>query len=303
LTLLGARELAPIATINASGLVSDIVEERGFLYVATDNGVIDIIDLASQKIVRQIMVPPLVKMDEHIPARIHSIDRFENRTLFVTSASNAYRNVWVEENGIITKIIDAQKHKMPKSAFFDSEGKIVLGSFGSDILRYDESDSGMLYERHISESTMGGMVLDSERKHMLLSDESGTVRLIDINTSRIIRTFDSEHVDNIYRVAYANGIIVTAGQDRRIGVYGENRDPYHLKSDFLVYSVAISPSGKQALYSSGTEHHLQLFDPETGKRGDTLVGHQATPNKILFITEKAIISAGDEETLYFWLLP
>jgi len=301
---LQAKDLSPIATIKASGMVSDIVEDQGFLYVATDAGVVDIIDLSTQKIVRQIPFSPIIRSDTFsTPVRIHAIDRFHGRTLMVTSAADAYRNVWIEENGTLRKVIDAQKRKMPKSAFFDKEGKIVLGSFGSDVLRYDESDNGILYERHISESTMGGMVLDSNREKMIISDESGSVRLIDINSSRIIETFDSEHVDNIYRVAYANGTIITAGQDRRIGIYRKNKDAYHLKSDFLVYSVAISPSGERALYSSGIEHHLQLFNPDTGSMGDRLVGHRATPNKILFVTEKAIISAGDEETLYFWIIP
>jgi WD40 repeat protein len=285
-------------------MVSDIAEEDGYLYVATDNGIVDIVDLTTQKIVRQIRFDPIGRSGGVLtPARIHAIDRFRGKTLMVTSAADAYRHVWVESNGTLAKVIDASRHKMPKSAFFDHEGRIVLGSFGSDILRYDESDSTLLYERHISESTMGGMVLDTRREKMILSDESGRVQVIDINSSKVIDTFDSEHVDNIYRVAYANGIIITAGQDRRVGVYIGRDKAYHLKSDFLVYSVAISPSGRTALYSSGTEHYLQIFNPLTGSKGHLLVGHQATPNKILFVTEKAIISAGDEDTVYFWLLP
>jgi len=299
-----ADSISPIAKIKVSGLVSDIVEERGYLYVATDNGVVDIIDLASQKIVRQIHFDPIERSgDISTPARVHSIDRFRGKTLMVTSAPNSYRHVWIEQNGILTKIIDAGKRKMPKYALFDKEGKIVMGTFGSDILRYDTFDSFSHYERQISESTMGGMVLDAKREKMVISDESGSVQLIDINSSRLLQEFDSEHVDNIYRVAYANGIIITAGQDRRVGVYIGSDRAYHIKSDFLVYSVAISPSGKTALYSSGTEHHLQLFSPITGNKGNLLVGHHATPNKILFINEKAIISAGDEEYIYFWMLP
>jgi len=298
------EEISPIATIKASGLVSDIAEENGYLYVGTDAGVVDIIDLTSRKIIRKIHFDPIVRSETlQTPVRIHAIDRFRGRTLMVTSAANAYRHVWVEEDGHLKKVIDASARKMPKSAFFDKEGKIVMGSFGSDILRYSEDDNGIVYERHISESTMGGMTLDPKREKMVISDESGSVKLIDINSSRVLQRFDSEHVDNIYRVAYANGTVITAGQDRRVGVYRQHKDAYHLKSDFLVYSVAISPSGMTALYSSGTEHHLQLFNPQTGRKGDTLVGHRATPNTILFITEKAIISAGDEETLYFWLLP
>ncbi|QOR62825.1 WD40 repeat domain-containing protein [Sulfurovum sp. ST-21] len=302
--LIHSRELTPIATLKASGIVSDIVEDKGYLYVATDSGVVDVIDLTTQKITKQIHFDPIVRSDDLITqTRIHSIDRFGGKTLMVTSAANAYRHVWVEQNGTLTKVIDAKKHKMPKCAFFDKEGKIVLGTFGSDIMRYDTAESFSLYERHISESTMGGMALNKKREKMAISDESGRVQLIEINSSKVVQEFDSQHVDNIYRVAYRGNIIITAGQDRRVGVYIGKERAYHIKSDFLVYSVALSPSGEKALYSSGTEHHLQLFNPATGMKGDKLVGHQATPNKILFITEKAIISAGDEETVYFWMLP
>jgi WD40 repeat protein len=304
LSVLFAKDILPIAKIEVSGIVSDFVEDRGYLYVATDVGIVDIIDLSSRKIVKQIVLPPLISaQDGEIPARIHAIDRHNNKTLLVTSAANAYREVWIEENGRLKKIIDAQKRIMPKSAFFNEKGKIVFGTFGSDIILYDNEENYRIYESHISESTMGGMVLSSDKKKMVISDESGMVKLIDVNSSKIEKEYSREHVDNIYKVAYSNGIIVTAGQDRRVGVYfTDSGDSYHLKSDFLVYCVGLSPKATTAVYSSGTEHHLQLFNPTTKSKGDRLVGHYATPTKILFINEKALISSGDEEKVFFWLL-
>ena len=302
--LLMATEIQPLATIEVSGLVSDMVEENGYLYVATDNGSVDIIDLAEQKIIRQIHFDTIHRSDgSATPARIHAIDRYGGKTLMVTSAPNAYRHVWVEENGTLIKVIDASRNLMPKYAFFDKSGNIVLGGFGSDITRYDTSDNFIHYSRQISESTLGGMGLDEKREIVAMADESGSVAIVEINSSKVLQRFDKEHVDNIYRVAYANGTLVTAGQDRRVGVYLYSGRSYHLGSDFLVYAVAVSPSGKRALYSSGTEHILQLFDTMTGKKGEKLMGHHATPGKILFITEKAVISSGDERKIYFWKLP
>ncbi|OQX49668.1 MAG: nitrate reductase [Epsilonproteobacteria bacterium 4484_20] len=305
LSVLQGKDISPIAKIEVSGIVSDFVEDQGYLYVATDVGIVDIIDLSSRKIIKQIVLPPLVSaQDGEIPARIHTIDRFRNKTLLVTSAPNAYREVWIEENGQLKKIIDAQQRIMPKSAFFNEKGKIVFGTFGSDIILYDNEESYRVYESHISESTMGGMVLSSDKKKMVVSDESGTVKVIDIDSSRIEKEYSREHVDNIYKVAYSNGIIVTAGQDRRVGVYfTDSVDSYHLKSDFLVYCVGLSPRATTAVYSNGTEHHLQLFDPVSRNKGDRLVGHYATPTKIHFINEHALISSGDEDKVFFWLLP
>ena len=296
-----AKNISPITTIEASGLVSDFVEDAGYLYVATDAGVVDIIDLSSQKIVKQINIEPIkISTGEYVPARIHSVDRFQGKTLLVTSGISAYRNVWIDDGKDLKKIIDEKKRMMPKSAFFTAEGKIVFGTFGSDISLYDNEENYKLYDTHISESTMGGMVLSQDKKKMVISDESGTVRLVDVKSSKVEKVFSSEHVDNIYRVAYSNGIILTAGQDRRVGIYPENKKAYHIKSDFLVYSVGVSPSGATGIYSSGTEHHLQLFNTENGQKKDILIGHFATPNKIMFINENSLISSGDENRIFFW---
>jgi len=298
-----AKEISPIATIKTSGMVSDFVEDQGYLYVATDAGIVDVIDLSTQKIVRQIKVAPLISArGESIPARVHAVDRSQGKTLLITSGNNAYRNVWIDDGKQLKKIIDEKAHIMPKSAFFTNDGKILFGSFGSDIILYDMQENSKRYERHISESTMGGMTLSEDKSKMIVSDESGEVRVIDVNSSKVLNTFNREHVDNIYRVAYAKGTIVTAGQDRRVGIYRENGTSYHLKSDFLVYAVGISPSGRTALFSNGFEHDLQLFDIATKRKGDRLVGHYAIPNKILFVNENSIISAGDEEKIFFWKL-
>jgi len=100
-------------------------------------------------------------------------------------------------------------------------------------------------------------------------------------------------------VAYSKGIILTGGQDRRVGIYTQNH-AYHINSDFLVYCVGISPSSHIGVYSSGLAHDLQLFDTTNGKKLHKLIGHQATPNKILFVDETLLISTGDEYTIYFW---
>ncbi len=303
LLTINAKDLSPIATIKASGLVSDFVEDDGYLYVATDAGSVDIIDLSLRKIVDKITIDPLkTGRGETVPARIHSVDRFKGKTLFVSSAQNAYRNVWIHDGKELKKIIDDKKHIMPKRAFFTSDNKIIFGTFGSDVILYDKQENYRLYDNHISDSTMGGMVLSPDKKKMIIADESGVTRLIDVKSSKVEKTFSSEHVDNIYRVAYSNGLIITAGQDRRVGVYPPNGKAYHIKSDFLVYCVGLSPSSKIGVYSSGTENDLQLFNTKDGSKIDRLVGHYASVNKIMFINENALISAGDEETIFFWII-
>lgn len=283
--------------------MSDFVKDGDYLYVATDEGVVDIIDLFTQKVVNQIRLEPLkTTMGNLVPARIHSIDRYQGKTLLVSSGPTAYRNVWIHDGDNLHKIIDEEKHLMPKRAFFTAEGRVILGTFGSDVTLYDTEENYKLYNTHISESTMGGMVLSQDKQKMILSDESGTVRLIDVNSSRVEETFSTEHVDNIYSLAYKKNTLITAGQDRRVGVYHKDQEAYHLKSDFLVYCVGLSPSANTAVYSSGENNHLQLFNTKDGSKTDRLVGHYATPNKIIFVSENTLISSGDEESIFFWVL-
>ena len=123
--MLDAKNITPITTIEASGLVSDFVEDAGYLYVATDAGVVDIIDLGTQKIVRQINFEPMkISTGEYVPTRIHSVDRFQGKTLLVTSDISAYRNVWIYDGQLPKKIIDEKKRMMPKRAYFTSEGQM-----------------------------------------------------------------------------------------------------------------------------------------------------------------------------------
>ena len=88
-----AKDIKPIATLPVSGLVSDFVEDDGLLYVATDAGVVEVIDLFTQKVVNQIHFKPMKTfMGDFVPVRVHSVDRFQGKTLLVTSGSSAYRN-------------------------------------------------------------------------------------------------------------------------------------------------------------------------------------------------------------------
>lgn len=273
-----AKDIKPIVTLKVSGLVSDFVKDGDYLYVATDEGVVDIIDLFTQKVVNQIRLEPLkTTMGNLVPARIHSIDRYQGKTLLVSSGPTAYRNVWIHDGDNLHKIIDEEKHLMPKRAFFTAEGRVILGTFGSDVTLYDTEENYKLYNTHISESTMGGMVVSQDKKKMFLSDESGTVRFMDIYSSKVEKSFSSQHVDSIYSVAYAKDTLITAGQDRRVGIYIKDKEAYHIKSDFLVYCVGLSPSAKTGIYSDGLNNHLQLFNTQDGSKMDRLIGTMQHP--------------------------
>ncbi len=302
-SVLVSRDIAPLFTLRTSGLVSDFVVDEGRVYVATNSGSIDIFDLQTQKVVDRIVLEPIITArGETIPTAIHSVDRLNGKTLFVSSGSAGYRIVWVYENFELKKLVDIESKILAKKARFIDNEHILLGTFGSDVMLFDTNEGYRLYNSHISQSAMGGMVLSEDKQRMVMGDESGVVRIIDVATSDIIKKLPAQNLDNIYRIAYKNGTIITASQDRRVGVYPSQGQAYHLKSNFLVYAVGLSLDGKIGVYSSGTEHTLQLFDTQTRAKKERLIGHKAVVNKIEFLHSKIIISAGDEQRIFVWNL-
>ena len=296
-----ARDIAPVFTLKSSGFVKDFVVDGDRLYAATDRGSVDVFDLNTRRIVHQILVEPITDYkDEPVAPIILSVDRFNGKTLFVSTGEDGYRNVWVHDGMHLKQVIGPKDKLTTKEARFIDDERMMFGTLAYEMILYNTGDNFQAYSRHVDQSAFADVELSEDRKTMVTSAESGEVSLIDVDSSKVIKVFSSENVDNVYRVAYRNGTVITAGQDRRVGVYPKHAKAYHIKSDFLVYCVGLSPSGKTGVYSSGVNSDLQVFDVTTGVKRDRLIGHFATLNAIRFINEKEFFSAGDERDIFFW---
>ena len=303
LQTINAKEIHPTFTLKSIGYVNDFVVVKDKLYAANDAGTVDIFDLKTKKIVNQIILnPTLTGRENLISPNIISVDHLNGKTLIVSIGKKAYRNVWIYENHKLKQIMNESKKLTIKEAKFIDDEKIMLGTFGSDIILHDTTEKYNLYNSHISQSTLGDITLSHDKKKMIMSDESGEVKIVDVQSSQVDSRHSSQNVDNIYHVAYANGVVITAGQDRRVGVYQDGEKDYHIKSNFMVYCVGITPSGKTGIYSSGEQGDLQLFDTKTKQKGDVLVGHDGVINQIHFINEKELFSSQRANTIFFWRL-
>ena len=266
-------------------------------------GCIDIFDINTQKILNRIVLPLLATTrGKLISANIISVDYLDGKVLILSIGQNSYRNVWIYENYELKQIVDESKKLTIKEARFINKEQILFSTFGSEVILHDISEQYNVYKTHISQSTMGDMVLSANKKEMILSDESGEVRLIDVETSKVLKNYKPQNLDNVYHVAYNNNVILTAGQDRRVGVYGARDEDYYLKSDFLVYCVGLSPNGEIGVYSSGEENHLQLFNTKNKKLGDVLVGHKTPISQIKFKNNNELYSVGSRNDIFYWRL-
>ena len=298
-----SKDILPSATYYSVGFVNDFVINNGKIYAANDMGTVNIFDIKSKKIINQITLPPLTSsMNKIIPANILSVDYIKGKVLILSVGKNSYRNVWIYENYMLKQIINEDKKISIKEARFINENQIILATLGSDIILHDMSENYNLYNTHISNSAMSDISLSADKTNMITADESGSVKIINVKSSNTLQTYSSQNVDNIFKVAYSNGVIITAGQDRRVGVYQKKQKPYYIKSNFLVFCVGISPNGKIGVYSSGEENHLQLFFTKSEKKFDRLVGHKKVVNKIEFINKNEIFSSSRNNKILYWKL-
>lgn len=302
-TALFAKDIYPTSTFKSIGYVNDFVLHQNRLYVANDMGTIDIFDIETQKIIKQIVLPPLeTARNRLVPQNIISVDCFEDKVLIISIGKNSYRNVWIYEKHDLKHLIDEKKKLTIKEARFVDSERIIFGTFGSEIILHDTSEKYNIYKNHISGSTMGDLALSHDKKKMVISYESGEVKLVDIASSKIQKVYESQNVDNIYSVAYNSGVIITGGQDRRVGVYQDGVADYHIKSDFMVYCVGLSPDGKTGLYSSSEESTMQLFNTKTKLQGDKLVGHKTPIKQITFVNNSELYSIGSRREILYWRL-
>ncbi len=298
-----AKDIAPTSKFRSIGFVNDFVVNSKYLYAASDLGVVDIFDLNTRKIINQILLPPLTtETNMLIPAPIISVDYLNGKVLIVSVGKKTYRNVWIYENHELKNIANEEKKLSIKEARFLNDGQIIFGTLGSVVILHDTSEHYNLYKSHISYSAMGDMQLSFDKTEIVTADEGGEVQIMDAKTSKVKKRYSSQNVDNLFHVAYSSGVVITAGQDRRVGVYQKDRDAYHIKTDFLVYCVGLSPSAKLGIYTSGEEMNLQLFNPKTKELGDRLVGHKTVPNQIKFINEKELFSSDGRRDIFYWKL-
>ncbi|NQY22147.1 MAG: nitrate reductase [Campylobacteraceae bacterium] len=289
--------------INTKEIVSDFVFNDKYLFIANIKGSIEIFDFQSKKMVNEIIFPlEQTLKGKLVRSKILSIDELNNKLLIVRSSVKAFREVWVYENRILRKIISLEDKLSIKEARFASEGKIILSSLGNELMSYDLNESYMSYKRQIEESYFTDMELSSDKKTLVSASESGIVSLIDVKTGDILKTFSSENVDSIYKLAYVKGTIITAGKDRRVGVYQKGEKAYHLKSNFLIYCVALSPSALNAIYTKDEDSNLEVFSLKSKKSLYTLEGHFAVVDNIKFINEYELFSSGAEKKIFYWKL-
>lgn len=297
-SLLSSNMIQPSTQFVANGSVTDIVYKDKKLYAATDASCVNIFDVDTQEINKTIKLEQITDfMGDLIDSKVYSVDVINNKILILSQAQRGARRVHIYESDTLKLILPYTKKLFIAKAKFVNENTIVLGLLSNEIISYDINKKKENYVVQVSGSKFSNFVLNENKTQIIVADESGNLKIHNTKNGEFIKELSGKNLDNVFGVDTKNGVIITAGQDRRAVVYSAAHSAYYKSSGFLIYSAGLSPSGKIGAYASDEQNNITVFNIQTKKNIGIFTGNKMTLTNILFINEKEMFSSSDDNTI------
>ena len=305
--------LEPSAKIELQNSVVDMIKVNNTLYVATDFGEVIAInpDNKSQTLLVRL---PLVTtfLDDLYAPKVFGVDTLDNQRFLITSESDkGGKNLFLYHQKL-NQIFSKNDSLNIKKAAFINQDKIFLALASNEIILYDLNNKQFSYRIQLSEAPFSDFWLSEDRQYFLVSCESGILYFGSTLEGKVLVKLEGVNKDKVYQSlmslnAKGEWVVISGGQDRKVGVYTLNKDLhynyYSLETDFLFYSVGLNSNGRLGAFSSDENNTISVFDTITKAQIAKLVGHQNLLNTIIFLEDKYIVSAEDGKSILFWKLP
>jgi len=307
-----ATTLQPSYVYQADGFVTDIVTDNNKIFVSTQASTINIFDLKTKKLIKTISIPQIKDfMGDLADAKIYNLDIYQNKLLFTAQASKGFREVYLYENNILTKIISVNQMLLIAKTKFVNKKQIVFSTLGNEMYLYDIQQKKIIWKINVKKeddsfnSKFSDFAINEERNSIVIADESGDLKIVDIKKAKVIKYLEARNLDNVFKVDFKNNKIITAGQDGKCVFYdlSKNSD-YYLKEKrwFLIYAAGLSPSGNKGAFSSDEENNVTIFDTNTKQKLFKLENNVMTLSSILFLNEDEIIVTTDSDRFNYYNL-
>ena len=298
-SLYGAKIQEANSKFLASGGVVDIIISDEKLYAATDAGSVDIFDIKTTKLIEKITVEKITDfMGDEIDSKIYSVDKLGKKILILSQAQKGARRVHINQDGKSELVVPYTDRLFIAKAKFINENTILLGLLSNEIISFDIKEKKTNYRIQISQSKFSNFVLNEDKTEVVIADESGDLKIHNTKDGSFIKELSGQNLDNVFQVDYKNGVIATAGQDRRAVIYlTKSNSTYYKSANFLIYSVGLSKNGELAGYASDENNNVTVFNTKTQKVLGKYGGNKMTLTHILFLNENEFLSSSDDKTI------
>lgn len=293
--------------VSALRLLETKTQSTPKLYVSTNSGVVDIYDLnailtkKALKPQHSITLPSYKDLfDNVVERRIFHTDVNKNGEALIVASNATKRDLFLYKNGkseIIIEDLDVAK------VLWLNENTFAVGFVGNEVWIVDAKSKKVLHKRKIGIYRFSDMLFNRADNLLYTTGESGAIYALDSNNANLVAKFDGVHKDNIFALALAKNTLVSGGMDKRLAVYeiksqgrvAELKEV--LRSNFLIYSVAISEDSQYIAYMSDESGEISVLKgkDEVAK----LSGIDALPNTLIFYKHYIIVGT-DSNKIYFF---
>ncbi len=303
-TFIDAKTLQPAHIYLGSGSVTDLVYQDGLLYSATAEGAVDIFNTKEEKLKQKITLPKIKDFTgDEVNSKVYSVDIAEGKIMIASQGNMGYRRIHIFANNSLTEVISTAKNFTIAKAKFVDTNTILIALLSNELILYNMKNDKYLYHKQIGGSKFSDFALNEDKTQVIIADESGDMKLIDVKEGKIIKMLKGGNLDNVFQVDFKNKTILTAGQDRRVALYGtQDSRAYHKEASFLIYSVGLSPSAALAGFASDEHNNVTIFNTQSKSDLYTLGEHKMTLTNILFINEEELFTASDSKEINYWKL-
>jgi serine/threonine protein kinase len=150
------------------------------------------------------------------------------------------------------------------------------------------------------------IAVDRKGETLVSSSQDGTIKLWDLITGRLTRSF-AAHADTVRSLSLsADGQTLASGNgDNTVKVWNlQTKELQHTLAEHTapVWSVALSRDGRTLISGSG-DRTIKVWDLETGQLVCTLTGHQGKVYAVaLSPDEQTVVSGSTDRTIKVWNL-
>ncbi|MFT7004800.1 MAG: DNA-binding beta-propeller fold protein YncE [Sulfurimonas sp.] len=294
----------PNSKFIASGAVVDLMYKDKKLYAATSSGSVDIFDIDTHKLVQQIEVEKIKDfMGDKSNSKVYSVDKINDKILVLSQGQKGARRIHIYQNKKLKLIIPYTKKLFIAKAKFLDKNTIIMALLSNEIISYNIKKATQNYRIQVSQSKFSNFSLTENKKEIVVADESGIISILNAKNGLVKKRLSGQNLDNVFQVDIKNGIIATAGQDRRMVIYTlKSNAAYYEMSDFLIYSVGLSPSGKIVGYASDQNNNITVFNTQSKKVLGKFGGNKMTLSNILFLNESTFLCSSDDKTINMYTI-
>ncbi len=291
--------------IKTSAPVSDFIIDGKELICSTTKGTIQYYSFPIGKKTKSIKFPKSKDFaGDLIDAEVFKLDKYKNTVFALVRGKHGFNDIYSVVNSDKKLLIDGGSvNSVIVDIAISSDNMLLLALLSNELIKYDFINKKQIYRKQIGAYAFSTLCLSADKKTMFSSDESGIVYQTNVLNGEVVKQYKGQSVDIVLSIDNAKGKIVCGGKDRRIAVYNQfTTNSFRINYDSFVTTIGINPSAKIMAWYNDLTNDIEIVDLSSKVTLKSLKGHNSMVNKILFVSDNKMVSAGIDNQIIIWSL-